>query len=41
VASVLGRLAIGSLADRFGRIRTFQASFANLAASFGSGLPRT
>lgn len=34
VASVLGRLAIGSLADRYGRIRTFQASFAILAASF-------
>jgi MFS family permease len=35
VASVAGRLAIGSVADRLGRIRTFQASFAVLAASFG------
>lgn len=34
VASVLGRLAIGGLADRLGRIRTYQASFAILAASF-------
>jgi len=34
VASVVGRLAIGALADRVGRVRTFQASFAVLAASF-------
>lgn len=34
VASVLGRLAIGGLADRLGRIRTYQASYAVLAASF-------
>ena len=34
VASVVGRLVIGALADRVGRVRTFQASFAVLAASF-------
>lgn len=34
IASVAGRLAIGALADRIGRIRTFQACFAVLAASF-------
>ncbi|WP_214368202.1 MFS transporter [Pseudonocardia sp. H11422] len=34
VASVLGRLAIGGLADRIGRIRTYQISFAILAVSF-------
>ena len=34
VASVVGRLAIGALADRVGRVRTFQASFGVLAASF-------
>ena len=34
VASVVGRLAIGALADRIGRIRTFRASFAILASSF-------
>jgi MFS family permease len=34
VASTLGRLVIGALADRAGRVRTFQASFAVLAASF-------
>jgi MFS family permease len=34
VASTLGRLAIGAVADRAGRVRTFQASFAVLAASF-------
>ncbi|MHA6795808.1 MFS transporter [Pseudonocardia bannensis] len=34
VASVLGRLAIGGLADRIGRIRTYQLSFAILAVSF-------
>jgi MFS family permease len=33
-ASVAGRLAMGTVADRLGRIRTFQASFAILAASF-------
>jgi MFS family permease len=35
VASVLGRLVIGALADRLGRIRTFQCCFALLAVSFG------
>jgi MFS family permease len=35
VASVVGRLVIGALADRAGRVRTFQACFAVLAASFG------
>ena len=39
VASVLGRLAIGALADRLGRIRTYQASYAILAASFALGVP--
>lgn len=39
VASVLGRLAIGGLADRLGRIRTYQASYAILAASFALGVP--
>lgn len=34
VASVAGRLVIGAVADRFGRVRTFQACFALLAASF-------
>jgi MFS family permease len=34
VASVVGRLAIGALADRAGRMRTFQACFAILGASF-------
>jgi MFS family permease len=34
VASTVGRLVIGALADRAGRVRTFQASFAVLAASF-------
>jgi MFS family permease len=34
VASVLGRLAIGAVADRTGRIRTFRASFAIMAGSF-------
>ncbi|QYN33470.1 MFS transporter [Pseudonocardia sp. DSM 110487] len=35
VASVVGRIALGAIADRFGRVRTFQASFAVLAAAFG------
>jgi MFS family permease len=35
VSSVVGRLAIGAVADRFGRVRTFQACFALLGASFG------
>lgn len=39
VASVLGRLAIGAMADRLGRIRTYQASYAILAASFALGVP--
>ncbi|MCO1655527.1 MFS transporter [Pseudonocardia humida] len=34
VASVVGRLVIGALADRAGRVRTFQACFAVLGASF-------
>lgn len=34
VASVAGRLVIGAVADRFGRVRTFQACFALLAVSF-------
>jgi MFS family permease len=34
VASVVGRLAIGALADRVGRVRMFQACFAILATSF-------
>jgi MFS family permease len=34
VASVVGRLAIGALADRVGRVRVFQACFAILAMSF-------
>lgn len=34
VASVLGRLAIGAVADRIGRVRTFRASFATVAVSF-------
>jgi MFS family permease len=34
VASVVGRIALGAIADRFGRVRTFQASFAVLAAAF-------
>ncbi|WP_300008994.1 MFS transporter [Pseudonocardia sp.] len=35
VASVVGRLAMGAVAERLGRIRTFQACFAVLGASFG------
>jgi MFS family permease len=34
VASVLGRLVLGALADRLGRVRSYQATFAILAASF-------
>jgi MFS family permease len=34
VASVVGRIALGAIADRLGRVRTFQASFAVLAAGF-------
>jgi MFS family permease len=34
VASVVGRVALGAVADRFGRVRTLQASFAVLAAAF-------
>ncbi len=34
VASVVGRIALGAVADRFGRVRTFQASFAVLAVAF-------
>jgi len=34
VASVVGRIALGAVADRFGRVRTFRASFAVLAAAF-------
>lgn len=34
VASVAGRLVIGLVADRFGRVRTFQACFALLGGSF-------
>ncbi|TWF74880.1 cyanate permease [Pseudonocardia hierapolitana] len=34
VASVVGRVALGAVADRFGRVRTFQASFAVLAVAF-------
>ena len=34
VASVVGRLAMGAVAERLGRIRTFQACFAVLGASF-------
>ena len=34
VASVVGRIALGAIADRFGRVRTFRASFAVLAAGF-------
>lgn len=34
VASTVGRLVIGVLADRAGRVRTFQVCFAVLAASF-------
>lgn len=34
VASVLSRLAIGVVADRIGRIRTFRASFATVGLSF-------
>jgi MFS family permease len=34
VASVVGRIALGAVADRFGRMRTFQASFAVLAVAF-------
>ncbi|MBW0091241.1 MFS transporter [Pseudonocardia sp. KRD-184] len=35
VSSVVGRLAMGTVAERFGRIATFRASFAVLGASFG------
>lgn len=38
VASVAGRVALGAVADRFGRVRTFQASFAVLAAAFAPWL---
>lgn len=34
VASVTGRLAIGAVADRIGRMRTFRACFALIGASF-------
>lgn len=34
VTSVLGRLAIGALADRLGRIRTYQGCYALLALSY-------
>ncbi|HVL85109.1 MAG TPA: MFS transporter, partial [Pseudonocardia sp.] len=34
VASVLGRVVLGALADRLGRIRTYQACYAVVAASF-------
>ena len=34
VASVVGRLVMGAVAERLGRIRTFQACFAVLGASF-------
>lgn len=34
VSSVVGRLAMGTVAERFGRIATFRASFAVLGASF-------
>lgn len=34
VASVVGRLAMGAVAERLGRIRTFRACFAVLGASF-------
>jgi MFS family permease len=34
MTSVLGRIALGGLADRLGRIRTYQGCFAVLAASF-------
>lgn len=34
VSSVVGRLAMGAVAERFGRIATFRASFAVLGASF-------
>lgn len=34
MTSVLGRIALGGLADRLGRLRTYQACFAVLAASF-------
>ena len=34
VASVVGRIALGAVADRLGRVRTFQASFAVLAVAF-------
>jgi MFS family permease len=34
ISSVAGRVVLGAIADRFGRVRTFQASFAVLAASF-------
>ncbi|WP_219412369.1 MFS transporter [Pseudonocardia nigra] len=39
MASVAGRLAIGPLADRLGRIRTYQLCFAVLALSFAVWLP--
>jgi MFS family permease len=41
VASTVGRLVIGVLADRAGRVRTFQACFAVLAASFAIWLVGT
>lgn len=34
-ASIAGRLLLGPVADRFGRIRTYRASFLVLALSFG------
>lgn len=34
VSSVVGRLAMGTVAERFGRIATFRASFAVLGSSF-------
>jgi MFS family permease len=34
VASVVGRIALGAIADRFGRVRTFRSSFGVLAAAF-------
>lgn len=34
IASVAGRLAMGAVAERLGRVRTFQACFAVLGASF-------
>jgi MFS family permease len=34
VASVVGRIALGAIADRVGRVRTFRASLAVLASAF-------